>query len=105
MDLEQPAPKFKTNASARALPEPIEIAKFWKNRQNKIAIVVSLRHYEGHNLVDVREHFTDQAGGMKPSTRGLAMVVRRLPEFSKALRRALERARELDLIPDDGAGE
>jgi hypothetical protein len=85
------------------LAEPIEIAKFWKSpRERKIAIVVSLRHHEGHNLVDVREYFTDQAGCMKPSTRGLAMVVRRLPEFSKALRKALERARELDLLPDDG---
>jgi hypothetical protein len=87
------------------LPEPIEIAKFWKNRQNKIAIVVSLRHYEGHNLVDVREHFTDQAGCMRPTTKGLAMVVRRLPEFSNAIRRALEKARELDLLPDEGEGK
>jgi hypothetical protein len=91
--------------SPAPLTETIEIAKWWKNRQRTIAIVVSLRHYEGHNLVDVREHYTDQAGCMKPSTRGLSMVVRRLPEFSKAMRRALERARDLDLIPDDGAGE
>ncbi len=83
------------------IKEPIEIAKWWKSRRRDIAIVVSLRHYEGHNLIDVREHYTDQAGCMKPSTRGLAMVVRNLPEFSNALRRALERARELDLLPDD----
>jgi hypothetical protein len=80
----------------------MEIAKFWKSRQNKIAIVVSLRHYDGHNLVDVREYFTDQAGCMKPSTRGLAMVVRRLPEFSNAIRKALETARKLDLLPEEG---
>jgi hypothetical protein len=86
------------------LAEPIEVAKFWKSRQRKIAIVVSLREYEGHNLIDVREYFTDQAGCMKPSTRGLAMVVRNLPELSKAVRRALERARALNLLPED-AGE
>jgi Transcriptional Coactivator p15 (PC4) len=85
------------------LLEPIEIAKFWKSRQNKIAIVVSLRHHEGNNLLDVREYFTDQAGCMKPSTRGLAMVVRRLPELCNALRKALERARELNLLPEDGS--
>jgi hypothetical protein len=103
MDISHPAKTGK--APPAALTEAIEIAKFWKNRQNKIAIVVSLRHYEGHSLVDVREHFTDQAGCMKPSTRGLAMVVRRLPEFSRAMRRALDRARELDLLPDEGEGE
>jgi Transcriptional Coactivator p15 (PC4) len=80
------------------LTEPIEIAKFWKNRQ-KAAIVVSLNPYEGHNLVDVREHFIDGNGIMRPTTKGLSMVVRRLPEFSRAIRKALERARELDLLP------
>jgi hypothetical protein len=62
---------------------------------------VSLRHHEGLNLIDIREYFTDHAGCMKPSTRGLSMVVRRLPEFSNAIRKALEKARELDLLPDD----
>jgi transcriptional coactivator p15 (PC4) len=84
------------------LPEPIEVAKWWKSRRRDIAVVVSLRHYEGNNLVDVREYFTDQAGCMKPSTRGLAMVVRRLPEFSRALRLALEKARALNLLPEEG---
>jgi Transcriptional Coactivator p15 (PC4) len=83
------------------LATPIEW-KFWKNRQRKIAIVVSLRYHEELNLVDVREYFTDQAGCMRPSTRGLAMAVRRLPEFSRALRLALEKARELDLLPEEG---
>jgi len=44
------------------LKEPVEIAKWWKSRRRDIALVVTLRHYEGHNLVDVREHYTDQAG-------------------------------------------
>ena len=102
MEISQTGPVDKP--APAALAEPIEIAKFWKSpRQKKIAIVVSLRHCEGHNLVDVREYFTDQAGCMKPSTRGLSMVVRRLPEFSKALRKALELARTLDLLPNDGS--
>jgi hypothetical protein len=84
------------------LKEPIEVAKWWKSRRRDIAIVVSLSNYEGVNIVNVREYFTDRAGCMKPSTRGLAMGVRNLPEFSKALRKALERARELDLLPDNG---
>jgi len=83
--------------------EPIEIAKWWKSRRRNIAVVVSLRHYEGHNLVDVREYFTDQAGCMKPSTRGLAMVVRNLPEFSSAIRKALETARRHNLLPEEAS--
>jgi hypothetical protein len=87
------------------LVEPIEISKEWKNRQRKIAIVGSLRSYEGHNLYDLREFFTDSAGCMKPSTRGLCLSVRCLPELSRSVRRALERARALGLIPDDGGAE
>ena len=51
------------------LPEPVEIAKFWKSRQRTTAI-----------------------------------VVKRLPELSRALQIALDRARALGLIDDEGAG-
>jgi hypothetical protein len=87
------------------LPEPIEIGKFWKNRRRDTAIVVSLSSYEGVNIVNVREHFIGSDGCMRPTTKGLAMVVRRLPELSSAIRKALEKARELDLLPDEGGGE
>jgi hypothetical protein len=81
------------------LAEPIEF-RLWKNRQRNIAIVVSLSSFEGHNLVSIREYFTDQAGCMRPSTKGLSMMVRRLPELSRAVRLALEKARSLDLLPE-----
>jgi hypothetical protein len=91
-------------AKPAPLAEPIEIDKFWKNRRRDTAIVVSLSSYEGHNLVNVREHFIGADGCMRPTTKGVALVVRRLPELSKAIRRALEKARELGLV-DDGASE
>jgi hypothetical protein len=86
------------------LTESIEIAKWWKSRRRDIAIVVSLSSYEGVNLVNVRENFVGSDGCMRPTTKGLAMVVRRLPEFSNAIRKALEKARELDLLPEEGEG-
>jgi hypothetical protein len=88
------------------LAAPIEIGKFWKSRRRDVAIVVSLSAYEGHNLVNVREHFIGTDGCMRPTTRGLAMVVRRLPDLARAINKAHLRARELGLIrADDGAGE
>jgi hypothetical protein len=93
------------SAKPPPLTEPIEIGKFWKNRRRDTAIVVSLSAYEGHNLVNVREHFIGSDGCMRPTTKGLAMVVRRLPEFANAIRRALEKARELDLLPEEGGSE
>jgi hypothetical protein len=85
------------------LPEPVEIAKFWKNRRHD-AIVVSLSTYEGKNLVDVRMHAMKD-GRLLPTPKGVAMVVLRLPELQKAVTKALAKARELGLLPDDdGAG-
>jgi hypothetical protein len=90
--------------SARpTLPEPIEVAKFWKNRRHD-AIVVSLSTYEGKNLIDVRQHAMKE-GRLVPTLKGLAIVVRRLPELAKAINKALAKARELGLIDDGEANE
>jgi hypothetical protein len=82
------------------LPEPVEIAKFWKNRRHD-AVVVSLSTYEGRNIVDVRTHTMNQ-GRLVPTTKGVAIVVLRLPELAKAVTKALKQARELGLIDDEG---
>jgi hypothetical protein len=92
------------SAAPPPLTEPIDVAKIWKNRRHDIAIVVSLSTYEGVNIVNVREHFIGSDGIMRPTTKGLAMSVRKLPELSRSIRRALEKARELNLIPE-GEGE
>lgn len=109
MDMDQPSPRSNVPARKTAKPaplaEPIQIAKFWKNRRRDTAIVVSLSSYEGHNLVSVREHFVGGDGCTRPTTKGISVVVRRLPELSRALRVALERARALDLLPEGEAAE
>jgi pantoate kinase len=90
--------------SARVtLPEPVEVAKFFKNRRKDV-IVVSLSTFEGSNIVDVRQHFHNEQGQMRPTGKGVAMVVLRLPELAAAVNKALAKARELGLIVDE-AGE
>ncbi len=91
------------SAKPAPLAEPIEVAKFWKTRRRDIAIVVTLSAYEGSNILNVREHFIASDGCMRPTTKGLAMGIRRLPELSNAIRKALERARALNLLPEDGS--
>jgi hypothetical protein len=93
------------SARRPTLPEPIEVAKWWKSRRRDIAIVVSLSAYEGHNLVNVREHFIGSDGCMRPTTKGLAMVVRRLPDLAAAVNKALAKSLELGLLQDDEATE
>jgi hypothetical protein len=86
------------------LPAPIEVAKFFKNRRKDV-IVVSLSTYEGRNLVDVRQHFHDEKGQMRPTSKGVAMVVLRLPDLAHAINKAMAKAKELGLLGDDEANE
>ena len=84
------------------LPEPIEIAKFWKNRRHD-AIVVSISTFEGRNLIDVRQHFMNGEGKLQPSPKGVAMTVLRLPDLHKAITKALAKAQELGLLESEDA--
>jgi hypothetical protein len=83
------------------LDEPVVISKFWKNRKHD-AIIVTLSTYEGHNLVDLRTHAMKE-GRLVPTPKGLAMVVRRLPELLDAITKAHAKAKELGLIDDEKA--
>jgi hypothetical protein len=91
--------------SGSTLPEPVVISKFWKNRRRNESVRVSLSEYEGHSIIDVRVFATGTDGIDRPTPRGVAMGVRRLPELSRALVRAEAKARELGLIAAESAGE
>jgi hypothetical protein len=86
------------------LAESVEVAKFFKNRRKDV-IVVSLSTFEGRNIVDVRQHFHNEKGQMRPTSKGVAMVVLRLPDLAKAINKAMAKALELGLLDDGGAGE
>ena len=90
---------------ASRLTEPVEIAKFWRNRKGE-AVIVQLREFEGRILVDTRVNVTDREGRLQPTKKGPSVAVRRLPELAAALAKAEQKARELGLIdlvaPDRG---
>ena len=84
-----------------ALVEPIEIAKFWKNRKGD-AVIVQLREFEGHVVADARVNFTDNEGRLRPTKKGLSIAIARLPDLAGAINKALSKARELGLIAEKG---
>ena len=83
---------------------PIEIAKFWKNRRRAESVHVSLSEYEGHCLINVRVYATGADGIDRPTPKGVAMAVRKLPELAEAIDKAHLKARELGLLDDGGEG-
>ena len=92
--------------TARAtLLDPISIAKFWKSRDHAEHVRVDLSEFKGHIIVNVRIWQTGSDGIDRPSTRGIAMSVRKLPELASALAKAETTAIELGLLQstsDDG---
>ena len=87
-----------SDALARPLAAPVEIAKFWKNRRRAESVRVTLSEYEGHCLINVRVYLTGTDGIDRPTPKGLAMAVRRLPDLVEALTKALAKANDLGLI-------
>jgi hypothetical protein len=85
------------------LTEPLEIGKWWKNRRRIVAIAVTLTPYQGHDLIDIREHFTGRDGRMRPSQRGVCLTIKQLPQLHRTVTKALAKARELGLIVDEGS--
>jgi hypothetical protein len=91
------------SARRSTLDEPIIISKFWKNRRRNESVHVSLSEYEGHCLINVRVYCTGTDGIDRPTPKGVAMGIRKLPELAQALVKAEARARELGLIDGEGA--
>jgi|tagenome__1003787_1003787.scaffolds.fasta_scaffold19477418_2 hypothetical protein len=89
-----------TTARAKASPlaEPVTVAKFWKNRRRNESVHVTLSEYEGHALINVRVYATGADGIDRPTIKGVAMGIAKLPELTAGLGRALDKARDMGLL-------
>ena len=79
---------------------PITIARFTKNKRE--SVVVALSEYRGVNLIDLRV-FAATDEGDKPTQKGVALDVKRLPNLRDAIERAEAEAKRLGLLLDKGA--
>jgi hypothetical protein len=52
-----------------------------------------------------RKHYTDSAGKLSPTKKGLSIVVHRLPDLCAGIAKAERLARELNLINQSSEGE
>ena len=101
-----PAPDRSTSRRGPTLPEPVVVSRFWKNRGRAESVRVTLSDYEGQAIVNVRVYATGGDGIDRPTVKGVALGIRKLPELAKALAKAETQARELGLLDDqDGASE
>ena len=77
--------------------EPIEIGKFFSNRRGEF-VVVAIKEFEGVIFADARKFYTGADGISRPTKKGLAVTLRKLPELVELLEKTLAKARELGLL-------
>jgi hypothetical protein len=80
------------------LAEPITVSEWWRNRRGE-SIRVRLSTWEDRALIDIRTWYTAD-GKLKPG-KGFAADVRHLPRIAAAFAKAVAKATELGLIPDN----
>jgi hypothetical protein len=86
------------------IAQPVPIAKFWKSQRDHTKHVrMELSEYEGHALINVRIWKTGSDGIDRPTVAGIALAIRKLPELADGINKALRKARELNLLPEDGS--
>jgi hypothetical protein len=84
------------------LTEPVQVDSWWANRRHD-AVVTTLQSFKGHNLVDIRKHAMNAQGKLVPTGKGITVKLTRLLDLQKAIEKAIKKARELNLIDEEGA--
>jgi|1186.fasta_scaffold431083_2 hypothetical protein len=92
-------PPAQSNSSGQLDGDGILIARFWKSARNRReAITLTLKSYEGHPYLDCRLFAATDEGRSLPTTKGVTVGIKQLPEFLRAVDKAYTRARDLGLI-------
>lgn len=77
---------------------PIQIAKFWKSRSRNEHVRVEISEYREHPLINIRVWQTGSDGVDRPTTKGIALAIAKLPELTKALLQAEAKAYSIGLL-------
>ena len=65
--------------TAAAAPLALLIAKLWKSRDHRVHVRVDLGEHKGHPLVNIRIWETGTDGIDRPTVKGVALGIRKLP--------------------------
>lgn len=95
-------PEFATHSGTDPLKEEVVVGQFFKNRR-KEHVRLTLKRFEGRPIADLRQFFVTEGGFSKPTTKGIAVVVARLPDLAAVINRAVKRAVELGLLREEDA--
>ena len=100
MQITHPEKSRKPPPRRELLVEPIIVAEFWANRHGN-SVRIQLRAVEGRPVIDIRRYFTNKDGHLRPSKKGICVVIARLPDLASGISKALAKAQELGLLADE----
>jgi len=81
------------------IEEDVVIGSIPKNRREEIRVTLS--NFKGHDLVGARIWFTNEGGEARPSSKGITVNVRVLPELIGLLEDAEKKAVALGVLDLD----
>jgi hypothetical protein len=83
-----------------AFPEPF---KLWKSRDRSTHVRVEISEHQGRCLLNVRIWQTGSDGIDRPTIKGIALAIRKLPDLADGINKMLAKARAIGLLDDDEA--
>jgi hypothetical protein len=92
MDIREP-----NDLAAAVDCEPIEVSKFWINRSGD-ACIIQLKQYHSKWFIDCRRYCSTKEGLFAPTSKGIMIAIRRLPDLIKAITKAETEANKRGLI-------
>jgi len=95
----------RRQAPKPALSEPVEVKKFFANRRGDV-VIIAIRQIEGGPpVLDVRKFFTDEAGVLRPTKKGVSVAIIRAPDLCDGVTKAVKIAQQLGLLKSGGGHE
>jgi hypothetical protein len=103
----EPAPRYRKTdrrqAPKPALTAPIEVMKLFANRTGDVVVIAIHQIEGGPPILDIRKFVTDEAGVMRPTTKGLAVAIVRAPDLCDGISKAIKVAQQLGLLTSEAA--
>jgi hypothetical protein len=93
-DMAQQEPE--RNSGRSQSNDPVIIAEWPLTRGERLR--VSIEEFKGSRLISIRKWFVAEGGDLRPTSRGISMAVRHLPQLTAAVEDALTFASERGLV-------
>src|SRR5438552_13655689 len=88
--------RAERNSEGAKSNDPLIVAEWPLNRGDRLR--VSIEDFKGAQLISIRKWFTTEGGELRPTSKGISLAVRHLPQLAAAVESALILASDRGLV-------